>query len=116
MLRARGGVDRGRWGDRGCLGPRGGHWVCWLPQTIGNWLGVVVLVGWTHRLCLDSDSNGLPLWELAHFLPQVAEGSLSILIRVEGDVPEDEGEIEKGASIKVFLTSSSYSPPDLTRK
>ena len=95
LLGARGGVNRGRRGDWGCLGPRGGYWVCWLPQTVGNWLGVVVLVGWTHRLCLDSDGNGLPLGELSHFLPQVAEGSLSILIRVKGDVPADKVKIKK---------------------
>ena len=107
-------MNRGRRGHWGCLGPRGGNWVCWLPQTVGNWLGVVVLVGWTHRLCLDSDSNGFPLWELAHLLPQVAEGSLSILIRVKGDVPANKGLVKMKTvqmrNVQVSKASCPHSP------
>ena len=88
LLSPWGRVDR-RWrGHWGCLGARGSDWVGWLPEAIGNWLGIVVLVGWTHGLRLDSNSNGLALGKLTHFLAQVSERSLSILVRVKGDVPE----------------------------
>ena len=66
-----------------------------LPESNGSSASVLGVVlppgcdGSVHGLGFDTDHDGVA-FELAYFLPEISEGPLSVLIRVECNVPNRE--------------------------
>ena len=82
------------WSEGGSL-PRGGDMGSRLPESIGSSasaLGVVLPPGGggsVHGLGFNTGHDGVA-FELAYFLPEISVGPLSVIIRVECDVPNRE--------------------------